>query len=210
MGYAQRGMAQARQQRPCISSCMRGGGRSVTCMAGGRLSAAQQAKKEERPLRVPCSRAGGRGCAPRALPGVALTACHALGRAVARALDYLHGWREAVRRATGQKRRAALARRCRALPPCGDGLSGCDYPRETVGRRRETGPACGLRKLNQTGGRQVMGKTGQRAGAGGRWAEGERLAVAVLGRAGRERGARVKGGSSYFGLKGSGSGSMFI
>ena len=27
----------------------------------------------------------GRGCAPRALPGVALTACHALGRAVARA-----------------------------------------------------------------------------------------------------------------------------
>ena len=30
------------------------------------------------------------------------------------------------------------------------------------------------------------------------------MAVAVLGRAGRERGARVKGGSSYFGLKGSG------
>ena len=147
MGYAQRGMAQARQQRPCISSCMRGG-----------------------------------------------------------AVGYLHGWREAVRRATSQKRRAAVARRCRALPPCGDGLSGCDYPRETVGRRRETGPACGLRQLNQTGGRQVMGKTGQRAGAGGRWAEGERLAVAVLGRAGRERGARVKGGSSYFGLKGSGSG----
>ena len=122
----------------------------------------------------------------------------------------MHGWREAVRRATSQKRRAAVARRCRALPPCGDGLSGCDYPRETVGRRRETGPACGLRKLNQTGGRQVMGKTGQRAGAGGRWAEGERLAVAVLGRAGRERGARVKGGSSYFGLKGSGSGSGLL
>ena len=75
----------------------------------------------------------GRGCAPRSV-------------------GYLHGWREAVRRATGQKRRAAVARRCRALPPCGDGLSGCDYPRETVGRRRETGPACGLRKLNQTGG----------------------------------------------------------
>ena len=162
MGYAQRGMAQARQQRPCLSSCMRGGGRA------------------------------GRGCAPRALA------------AVAGAVGYLHGWREAVRRATSQKRRAALARRCRALPPCGDGLPGCDYPRETVGRRGETGPACGLRQLNQTGGLQVMGEKGQRAGAGGRWAAGERSAVAVLGRAGRERGARVIIASVR--RKGSGSG----
>ena len=69
---------------------------------------------------------------------------------------------------------------------------------KTVGRRRETGPACGLRQLNQTGGLQVMGEKGQRAGAGGRWAEGERSAVAVLGRAGRERGARV---NSWFWTK---------
>ena len=145
MGYAQRGMAQARQQRPCLSSCMRGG-------------------------------RAGRGCAPRALA------------AVAGAVGYLHGWREAVRRATSQKRRAALARRCRALPPCGDGLPGCDYPRETVGRRGETGPACGLRQLNQTGG--AAGDW--RKGAKGR-GRGEMGGGGAVGRCGfRPRGQRKR------------------
>ena len=72
------------------------------------MPAAQQAKKEERPLRVPCSRAGGRSRlrasrSPRCRAhGVSCSG--AVGRA--RALGYLHGWREAVRRSTSQIRRA--------------------------------------------------------------------------------------------------------
>ena len=100
-----------------------------------------------------------------------------------RAVGYLHGWREAVRRATGQKRRAAVARRCRALPP---------LRRRTVGLRlsqgngrEEEGDRSGVRIAEAEPNRGAAGDGENRAKGRGRGEMGGRGAV---GRCVTERG----------------------